>query len=44
MLREYLGKLDGVLIPGGFGKRGMKEKLLPRGMLGKITFPFLGSA
>lgn len=41
-LEEYLGNLDGILIPGGFGKRGTEGMILAAGYARENKIPFLG--
>ena len=39
---EYLGDVDGVIVPGGFGSRGTEGKILAAGYARKNGIPFLG--
>ena len=39
-IKNKLKNVSGVLIPGGFGKEALKEKLQPLIMQGRIKFLF----
>ena len=39
---EVLSKVDGVLVPGGFGTRGIEGKILAAGFAREIKVPFFG--
>jgi CTP synthase len=39
---EVLGKLDGILIPGGFGNRGIEGKIMAAGYARRKQIPFFG--
>ena len=41
-VKEKFNKLNGVIVPGGFGERGIKGKLLTISYLRKNRVPFLG--
>src|SRR6056297_3268417 len=41
-LSHYLSQLDGILVPGGFGYRGVEGKILACGFARKQGIPFLG--
>ena len=41
-VKEKFNKLNGVIVPGGFGERGIKGKLLTISYLRKNKVPFLG--
>ncbi|MGL4647142.1 MAG: CTP synthase [Mycoplasmoidaceae bacterium] len=41
-IKEILGSFDGILIPGGFGERGMKEKILVSKYAREAKIPFFG--
>jgi len=41
-LEEKCGEVDGILIPGGFGQRGIEGKILAAGFARKNKIPFLG--
>jgi len=41
-LSEYLGDVDGILVPGGFGYRGVEGKILAAGYARKNKIPYLG--
>lgn len=41
-LDEYLGDLKGILVPGGFGSRGIDGKILAIGYARTHNIPFLG--
>lgn len=41
-LDEYLHDVDGILVPGGFGQRGIEGKILAIGYARKHNIPFLG--
>jgi len=41
-LDEYLGEISGLLIPGGFGERGVEGKIKAIGYVREHKIPFLG--
>tara|TARA_B100001989_G_scaffold129391_1_gene91473 strand:- start:676 stop:2010 length:1335 start_codon:yes stop_codon:yes gene_type:complete len=41
-IKDYLGRVSGVLIPGGFGKRGTEGKIAAINFARKYNIPFLG--
>jgi CTP synthase len=41
-VEKYLGELDGVLIPGGFGKRGIEGKIIAARCARENSIPFFG--
>ncbi|EDK35700.1 CTP synthase [Clostridium kluyveri] len=41
-IEEYLKDIDGILIPGGFGDRGIEGKILAAGWARKNKIPFFG--
>lgn len=41
-VKEKLEKLDGILVPGGFGPRGIEGKILAAGLARKEKIPFFG--
>lgn len=41
-VREVLGSLDGILVPGGFGKRGVEGKILAAKIARESNIPYLG--
>ena len=41
-LRKSLKQLDGILVPGGFGKRGVEGKILAAKFARKNNIPYLG--
>jgi len=42
MLEEILGKVDGILVPGGFGERGIEGKIEAIAYARQHKIPFLG--
>lgn len=41
-LDEYLHDVDGIIVPGGFGKRGIEGKIMAVGYARRNNIPFLG--
>ncbi len=41
-IREIIDKVDGVLVPGGFGRRGIEGKILSAQISREKNIPFLG--
>ncbi|MFN4245286.1 MAG: CTP synthase [Brevinematia bacterium] len=41
-LKDVLSKVDGILVPGGFGKRGIEGKILSAKFARENNVPFLG--
>jgi CTP synthase len=41
-LEEYLGDISGMLVPGGFGERGVEGKIKAIGYVREHNIPFLG--
>jgi len=39
---KKLGKLDGIIVPGGFGKRGVEGKILAAGFCREHKIPYFG--
>lgn len=42
LFEEILGSIDGIVVPGGYGKRGIEGKILAIGHVRKNAIPFLG--